>query len=71
MVPSASSAGVVYVRVTTSTGTSAANSASAYTYTIAAAVPTLSEWGMILLVTILAGAGYWMLQRQRNIGEAF
>jgi hypothetical protein len=32
-----------------------------------AAVPTLSEWGMILFVMILVGIGSLMLGRRRNV----
>jgi hypothetical protein len=29
------------------------------------AVPTLSEWGMIIMACLLAGGGYWKLRRKR------
>lgn len=36
----------------------------------AATVPTMSEWGMIVLVVALLGSGLWMMRRRRRLQSA-
>jgi hypothetical protein len=42
-----------------------ADDADAIVHQIAAAIPTLSEWGMIILITIILGIGVMILRRRR------
>ncbi|WP_298163341.1 IPT/TIG domain-containing protein [Brevundimonas sp.] len=61
--PISSFAGVVDVRVTTPDGTSANTAADNYTYL--SAIPTLSEWAMILFGLLLAGGAALYIQRRQ------
>lgn len=65
-VPARNTAGAVSVEVTTPSGTSAANTLYQYVFP----VPTLSEWGMILLSCLLLFYGYRRLNRHRGLPGA-
>lgn len=59
--------GVADVIVTTPNGVSANTAADNFTYVVPPApVPTLSEWAMIVLGTILAGGAALYIQRRRQ-----
>ena len=65
--PSGSAAGTASVLVTTAGGTNAAN--TLYTYVAAptvTSIPTLSEWGMIILSGLLALFGLAQLSIVRR-----
>lgn len=63
IVPTRDTAGAVSVEVTTPGGTNSANTL----YQYFALVPTLSEWGMILLCGLLLFYGYRSLNRNRGL----
>lgn len=58
-------AGIVDVLVTTPGGTSANTAADNFLYVAPAPVPTLSEWAMILMGTVLAGAAALIVRRRQ------
>ncbi len=62
----AGAVGPVDVAVTTPDGTSANTAADDFTYTVPA-VPTLTEWAMILFGSLLAGGAAMMARRRRAI----
>lgn len=66
VLPAGGAAGVVDVVVTTSGGTSPNTAADDFTYVaVAAPVPTMSEWAMILFGMILAGGAALSVRRRQ------
>jgi hypothetical protein len=60
--PTRSSAGPVSVEVTTPSGTSTAN--TLYVYQMETAIPTLSEWAVLLLTSMIVAFAAWRQRRR-------
>ena len=60
----AGTAGVASVVVTTPGGTSAANSLFTYVTPVASPIPTLSEWAMILMASLMGLFAFMRIRRQ-------
>jgi hypothetical protein len=60
----AGTAGTASVLVTTPDGANAANTLFTYVATVAASIPTLSEWALIFLASLMAMLGFVRMRRQ-------
>jgi hypothetical protein len=60
----AGTAGTASVLVTTSGGTNAANTLFTYSTPVAAPIPTLSEWAMIFLASLMGLFAFTRIRRQ-------